>query len=237
MNKYIPGSVPVMLDAVNTGKLKKRRDWFMRKLNKHYAEAIERILNGTTFSKQDLRKHHKKKSKLHKNQKAIDSLFNNELNYIINNKFAFTTNRDADPLIIMGEELESVYCLLYTQSNQDENSITQSMQDTFENTDKFEYELHFKRNYTTDPKFNGGWVIRDNSIYGPQLNLMAGGFVDCGSYRHLDMVDCLLTRNEFVVSAPAVRGLGKGSYQLGCQILQLLMAYWIKQGKAYAHKR
>ena len=145
----------------------------MRKLNKHYAEAIERIKNGTTFSKQDVRNHHKKKSKLKQHQEAIGSLFNNELNYIINNKFVFTTNRDADPLIIIG----------------------------------------------------------------PQLNLMAGGFVDCGSYRHLDMVDCLLTRNEFVVSAPAVRGLGKGSYQLGCQILQLLMAHWIKQGKAYAHKR
>jgi|TARA_R110000823_G_scaffold276828_1_gene395437 hypothetical protein len=215
-----------------------RRDWYVRKVDKAWSEALYNQKNSETFTKHHVREHNKKQTKIDQHQEAIGSLFNNELNYIINNKFAFVTNRKADPLIVIGDEFETTYLPLKLNRTSDPSSITQTMSDVFAEQDRFTKEIHFKRNYTTDSKWNNGWVLKTgNPFYVPQLNMKAGGYVDCGSYRHLDHIDCLLTAHEYVICAPAVRGIGKGSYDYGARILSLLMAHWIKEGKRYAHKR
>ena len=73
--------------------------------------------------------------------------------------------------------------------------------------------------------------------WAPQLDLRAGGFVDIGLYKHFDHINCLLTRDEFVVTAQAVRGLGKGSYRRGGEILYNLQEQWRREAKNYSHVR
>ena len=213
------------------------RDWYARQLKIDWEKKLNSIKDSKTFTKKEIRANNKKKSKLDQHQEAIGCLFNNELNYLINNQFVFVTNRQADPLIVIGNNLETVYLPLYVTKTSSPKSITQSLSKVFEETDRFTKEIHFKRNYTTDPKWNLGWISRPENYHTPELNMKAGGYVDCGSYRHLDHIKALLTAHEFVLAAPAVRGLGKGSYEFGARILSLLMAHWIKEGKRYAHKR
>jgi len=50
-------------------------------------------------------------------------------------------------------------------------------------------------------------------------------------------VNALILRNEFVLSRRAVRGLGKGSYELGAKILYQLMAQWEREANKYAQRR
>jgi len=211
------------------------RDWYARKVTKAWQDYLNNKVKQKTFTKEEVRENNRKKDEKDQHQEAIGSLFNNELNYLINNQFVFVTNRHADPLVVVGDKFETVYAPIYFNRTSSSNSITQNLFDAFKEQDKFTKEIHFKRNYTTDPKWSNGWIQQPGQH--PQLNMRAGGYVDIGSYRHLDHIDCLLTAHEFVVSAPAVRGLGKGSYDFGARILALLMAHWIKEGKRYAHKR
>ena len=219
-----------------TKKTKTPRDWYARKVSKAWQDYLNNKVKQKTFTKEEVRENNRKKTDKDQHQEAIGSLFNNELNYLINNQFVFVTNRQADPLVVVGDKYETVYAPIYLNRTDSDNSITKNLFDTFKDIDKFTKEIHFKRNYTTDPKWNNGWILREGEVR-PELNLRSGGYVDIGSYRHLDHVEALLTAHEFVLSAPAVRGLGKGSYKFGARILALLMAHWIKEGKRYAHKR
>ena len=79
--------------------------------------------------------------------------------------------------------------------------------------------------------------IVDAEIGPYQLDLTAGGCCTRGSYRKVDCVNALILRNEFVLSRRAVRGLGKGSYELGAKILYQLMAQWEREANKYAQRR
>ena len=59
-----------------------------------------------------------------------------------------------------------------------------------------------------------------------------GGFVPVGIKEKADDVPAMLSKNEFVMTADAVRGMGNGSVQEGAQRLYNIMKQAEKIGRA-----
>ena len=61
-----------------------------------------------------------------------------------------------------------------------------------------------------------------------------GGFVPMGKKEKADDVPAMLSKNEFVMTADAVRGIGKGNVEKGAQRLYNLMGEAEKVGRGVA---
>ena len=70
----------------------------------------------------------------------------------------------------------------------------------------------------------GGSIPQTNSVpSGMQLDGRGGGFIPMGAKERKDDVPAMLAKNEFVMTADAVRGAGDGNVNVGAQRMYDLM--------------
>ena len=67
---------------------------------------------------------------------------------------------------------------------------------------------------------------------GTEMDLRGGGFVPIGAKEKADDVPARLSKNEFVITADAVRGIGGGNVEKGSKKLYNLMKNAEQVGKA-----
>ena len=72
-----------------------------------------------------------------------------------------------------------------------------------------------KKKGTRPKKAEGGLM----SMGGKELDLRGGGFVPMGKKERADDVPARLSKNEFVMTADAVRAAGGGSVQKGADLM------------------
>ena len=72
-----------------------------------------------------------------------------------------------------------------------------------------------KKKGTRPKKAEGGLM----SMGGNEMDLRGGGFVPMGAKERADDVPARLSKNEFVMTADAVRGAGGGSVQKGADLM------------------
>ena len=216
-----------------------KRDWYRRKLNKHWQEFFDRLANSKRFSKEEIRELDRERhDPITRHEFAIGSLIANHLNYFINNQFAITSDYNANTILFVGDKYETVYARMYNKDINDEDSITSTMADVWEKEDKFVEEINFKRDYASlIPRADWYDNPRVPSEWSPQLDFKDGGFVHQGSWAKTDSVNAYLMKNEWVVNAKACRGLGRGSYTFGAMILSKLCRHWEREANKYAHRR
>ena len=72
-----------------------------------------------------------------------------------------------------------------------------------------------KKKGTRPKKADGGLM----NLGGKEMDLRGGGFVPMGAKERADDVPARLSKNEFVMTADAVRGAGGGSVQKGADLM------------------
>ena len=72
-----------------------------------------------------------------------------------------------------------------------------------------------KKKGTRPKKAEGGLM----NLGGKEMDLRGGGFVPMGAKERADDVPARLSKNEFVMTADAVRGAGGGSVQKGADLM------------------
>jgi len=74
------------------------------------------------------------------------------------------------------------------------------------------------------PMANGGSIPQTNNVpNGMQIDGRGGGFIPMGARERKDDVPAMLAKNEFVMTADAVRGMGNGDVNEGAQRMYDLM--------------
>ena len=215
------------------------RDWYRRKLDKHWQEFHDELANSKRFSKKEIREFDRDRhDPVVRHQFAIGSLIMNDLNYLINNQFVITTDYSENTILFVGDKYETIYARLYSKDVNDIDSITSTMADVWDKEDKFIEEINFKRDYVKlIPRKDWYENPRIPSDWSPQIDFSDGGFVHQGSWAKTDSVNAYLMKNEWVVNSKAVRGLGRGSYKFGAMLLAKLCKHWERAANKYAHRR
>ena len=215
------------------------RDWYRRKLDKHWQEFHDELANSKRFSKKEIREFDRDRHDPDvRHQFAIGSLIMNDLNYLINNQFVITTDYSANTILFVGDKYETIYARLYSKDVNDIDSITSTMADVWDKEDKFIEEINFKRDYVKlIPRKDWYENPRIPSDWSPQIDFSDGGFVHQGSWAKTDSVNAYLMKNEWVENSKAVRGLGRGSYKFGAMLLAKLCKHWEREANKYAHRR
>jgi len=225
------------------------RDYWYRKCNHALQDWCNAWVGGARFNKKQLRELRRDRDKSEQHFQGLSSFINDHLNpYLFNNKYTMYMQRTGEKILVTdyATKLETVFIPLFTTGIEEDTSLTNCIAELGELEKKA--HLHFKRNYLKIGDYKQPvWVVStngpkerticDEEYRTPQLNMKSGGFVEQGSWRNVDHVNCLLTKNEFVITAPAVRGLGKGSYALGAAILHFMQDIWKREARQYAHKR
>ena len=219
---------------------KHSRDPYIRKLYAGYDQYLKNMENSKTLNKQELREEKRRRNSdpEHQHENMVRELFQNLNKYVFDDKMLilFQPRGDVANLIVVGEKYETYFGKLFTHKITDDESVFRLMAKAISDGDRYFQQVALKPLQHFDnemlPKF-----VHNPNYYTPQLDLRAGGYVDIGSYRHFDHINCLLTRDEFVVTAQAVRGLGKGSYRRGGEILYNLQEQWRREAKNYSHVR
>ena len=89
--------------------------------------------------------------------------------------------------------------------------------------------------YPIDNQYDSGiFISLKNSFILLELNSLveSGGFVPVGVKEKADDVPAMLSKNEFVLTADAVRGIGGGSVEKGSEKLYNVMKQAEQVGKA-----
>ena len=84
--------------------------------------------------------------------------------------------------------------------------------------------MEFKKYYDSLGKAEGG-------VAGLEMDARVGGFIPIGSKERADDVPARLSKNEFVMTADAVRGFGNGSVNKGAKKMYDMMYKLEEQGK------
>ena len=215
-----------------------RRDYYKRAINKHLQELVDDVNNGQRFSRKDEKAaaNGRQTNKDVQLDLKINDFITNGANYLIQGDLIVFCDRFSDRLIFVDSNREHVYFKIYETDINAEDSIYRGLKKAFEDAERFTQELYFKGKKINIPRAQ--WVdSKINSPYGVQLDFRDGGYVDRGSHRHVDCINALLTRHEFVITRTAMRGLGRGSYELATAILYQMMKQWEREAKHYAHRR
>ena len=214
------------------------RDYWLRKCNHAIQDYLNATVGGVRFNKKELRELRRNRAKTEQHFQGLSSFINDHLNpYLFNNKYTMYMQRTGEKILVtdFATKQETVFIPLFTTDIEEENSITNCIAELGDLEKKA--HLHFKRNYLKIGDYKVPLWTDSSHHHSPQLNMKGGGFTDVGSWREVDHLNCVLTRNEFVITAPAVRGLGKGSYELGATILHFMQDIWKREARQYAHKR
>tara|TARA_Y100001938_G_scaffold138680_1_gene204541 strand:- start:93 stop:722 length:630 start_codon:yes stop_codon:yes gene_type:complete len=209
-------------------------------MSKFHQELLDRNANAERPTKEDERNAVRVKCKEQQHGLKIADWVANCANFLFQGDLGIVTGKHGDTIIFFDNERESVYQRIHCTKLDHEDSIFGGLRHAVEFADKFTDQVHHKGEKVNVP--SPYWVAKYSKLYGrpygdPNLNFFHGGPVDKGSMRNLDTVYAILQHNEFVWTKKAVRGIGKGSYKLGSQILYLLMKQFEREAKNYAHRR
>jgi hypothetical protein len=83
-----------------------------------------------------------------------------------------------------------------------------------------DYDGYVEEGILTKPKYNMGGSVLPNGV---EMDYRAGGFIPMGSAEKADDVPARVSKNEFVMTADAVRAAGGGSVNKGAQKMYQLM--------------
>ena len=254
MNLYGRRTKARPYEAIYKEDLKKnRRDWYVRKLNKEMQKTLDELCNGQRFSAKevDKTKTERRWNKQVQFNRKISDWVRNRANYMMQGDFGMFCDAFAGTIVFFDGERESMYVKANHSTHDEEDSIYAGVRDALHSGDKYTQKIWFKgkNNMLKDhqPDKEVKWVFNIDAPLGPgindaevghyQLDMRDGGFCTKGSHRKVDCVNALILRNEFVLSRRAVRGLGKGSYELGAKILYQLMGQWEREANRYAQRR
>ena len=228
---------------------KKYRDWYEIKCKQWEQDMLDELANSRRQTKAEKRKVSRNEDpRKGDNIGAAMGYAINTLNYIVDGDFSFHGDRHGRTITAIHHGLgeEAVYMRLYTCPVTDEKSVFRTLKDTLLKEDELikEYSLKELRQEQINLNTDRGWWHHTDSIFSPQLCFKDGGAVTVGSDRLHDCVDarvggenCLITKQEHIVAAPEIAGLGFGSYALGHHFLFVLRNYWRHRGKKYAKRR
>jgi len=190
---------------------------------KVYTDRIQNDLNGF-FSDVKASEYFPKQAQLAEAKSTLASrLF--KLNRL-NDESELTINvaRNGDQLSIscMDQDIELHYTLSHSTTVSGENSSLNRMADV---VDEVEEAMQSAEGLKT-----ANWVSFNGN---PNLDVRSGGFIDLGDTpSDRDFVPALLTNNEFVLSAAAVRGLTNAlSVPHNSRVLEYLNNAWAQRGK------
>ena len=222
-------------------KKNKYSDHYHRKLRKALQEALDIKANNSRQSKAERKKENREKqSRLSDESKICQAVGSTiqSLNMIIDGNFSFHADRWGDTIVAINYPIgyEVVYKKIYVEKVDSENSVANTIKDTFEIEDRLKHEFDWKKIREKIAE-DRGWWYETHRPHSPQLKFKQGGKVASGSDTHFDCCDALIGKDEHIVEAPAVRGLGFGSYTLGHFLLYQLRNFWRMRGKNYAHRR
>ena len=254
MNLYGRRTKARPYEAIYKENLKKnRRDWYVRKLNKEMQKTLDELCNGQRFSAKEVDKNkvERRWNKQVQFNRKISDWVRNCANYMMQGDFGMFCDAFAGTIVFFDGERESMYVKANHSTHDEEDSIYAGVRDALHSGDKYTQKIWFKgkNNMLKDhqPDKEVKWVFNIDAPLGPgindaevghyQLDMRDGGFCAKGSHRKVDCVNALILRNEFVLSRRAVRGLGKGSYELGAKILYQLMGQWEREANRYAQRR
>tara|TARA_Y100000592_G_scaffold93665_1_gene157208 strand:+ start:36 stop:884 length:849 start_codon:yes stop_codon:yes gene_type:complete len=254
MNLYGRRTKARPYEAIYKENLKKnRRDWYVRKLNKEMQKTLDELCNGQRFSAKEVDKNkvERRWNKQVQFNRKISDWVRNCANYMMQGDFGMFCDAFAGTIVFFDGERESMYVKANHSTHDEEDSIYAGVRDALHSGDKYTQKIWFKgkNNMLKDhqPDKEVKWVFNIDAPLGPgindaevghyQLDMRDGGFCTKGSHRKVDCVNALILRNEFVLSRRAVRGLGKGSYELGAKILYQLMGQWEREANRYAQRR
>mgnify|MGYP003660835103 CR=1 FL=1 len=228
-------------------------DWLTRvhEDNKDYfiREAAEVLgmpeLLGQTPSRKQLREAVKKRN-IEKTKDPKDlSLFLlrrficTQYNRVYNSRFSFNYSGDFLYVMDLQGEFEHRFFLFETKSLHDKKSLFTAFKHLFDFQKAFQEDMNFDKGYFQTERFKDvmdpPWAHRGRS-HVAEMNLSEGGFVNHGTYKVYDCVPALVCRNEFVVTAEAIRGLGKGSYRRGAHFMYMLMSHFEEEAKQYPYE-
>ena len=254
MNLYGRRTKARPYEAIYKENLKKnRRDWYVRKLNKEMQKTLDNLCNSQRFSAKEVDKNKTERrwNKQVQFNRKISDWVRNCANYMMQGDFGMFCDAFAGTIVFFDGERESMYVKANHSTHDEEDSIYAGVRDALHSGDKYTQKIWFKgkNNMLKDhqPDKEVKWVFNIDAPLGPgindaevghyQLDMRDGGFCTKGSHRKVDCVNALILRNEFVLSRRAVRGLGKGSYELGAKILYQLMGQWEREANRYAQRR
>jgi hypothetical protein len=230
-----------------------KRDWYKRKVSKEMQRTLDELCNGQRFTAQQEKKGRAERrwdKEVQFNRKISDWV-KNCANYMMQGEFGLFCNSFAGTLIFFDGERESMYIKANHTTHDQDDSIYAGVAEALHSADKFTQKIWFKgknnmlKDYQPDKDIK--WVFNIDAPPGPgighaelgpyQLDLRDGGYCTRGSHRKVDCVNALILKQEFVLSRRSVRGLGKGSYDLGAKILYQLMGQWEREANKYAQRR
>ena len=229
-----------------------KRDWYARKVSAEVQKTLDEICNSQRFTARETRKGNSERrwSKEVQFNRKINDWIKKCANYLMQGDFGIFCDAFAGTIVFFDGERESMYVKANHTTHDQEDSIYAGLEEAMRKADYFTQKIIFKGKNDMLKAYRPPevmWVFREDAPPGPgigeaelgpyQLDLTAGGFCTRGSYRKVDCVNALILRNEFVLSRRAVRGLGKGSYELGAKILYQLMAQWEREANKYAQRR
>lgn len=166
---------------------------------------------------------------------------NKKFNCLLDNKYTMMS-LDLETMVVMDTsknyEVEHVFVCVSSKGMYEKNSFFNIFKDHFIQEERFFNDVNLqKRTLKLTEKMKPFWIQTERHQY-PQLNLMNGGFIDIENTtaRLFDTVEALVAKFEMVLTQEAVRGIGRGSYYKGSQVLWYLMDLYEQQAKQYSFK-
>jgi|TARA_E500000305_G_C3988439_1_gene220696 hypothetical protein len=218
--------------------MKRRSDWYFRKMSKFWQELLDDAANAKRPTKKERRNAKRVNDKAKQHGLKIADWVANCANFLFQGDLGIVTGKQGDTIIFFDNERESVYQRIHCTELDNEDSIFGGLKDSLEFADKFTQQIHHKGKKVNVP--SPYWVqqyYKGRAVGVPNLNFKEGGPVDVGSARELDTVYAIVQAFEFVWTKKAVRGAGKGSLDLGSKVLYLLMKQFEREAKNYAQRR
>ena len=221
-------------------------DWYAELCSEAEQEAYDALANSqrqTKKEKREVNRHRFKKE--HPIGDSIGSTLNS-LNHLIDQDLSFHGDRHGRIISVIhyGLGVERHYMSLYDCPITDEKSVYRTLTESYQIEDSVMQNFDYKAFREQRLNYDRGKWYHTSTYPLPQLMFMEGGAVTVGSDRLHDCVhanisgeNCLITKEEHIVEAPAILGLGFGSYTLGHHLLFKLRNHWRMRGKLYARQR
>jgi hypothetical protein len=145
--------------------------------------------------------------------KPKEYLFDNKLKFEVgpgeNEQEAVLNALFADEEGLIPEDRKQEYYNLYINNLYRSGDMNRS-----------DYDGYVEEGILTKPKYNMGGSVLPNGV---EMDYRGGGFIPMGSAEKADDVPARVSKNEFVMTADAVRAAGGGSVNKGAQKMYQLM--------------
>ena len=161
---------------------------------------------------------------------AVEAVEQQPKEYLFDNKLKFTVNPGeneqesvlnalfADEEGIIPEDRKQEYYNLYINNLYRSGDMKRS-----------DYDGYIEEGILTEPKYNNGGITNGYNMggnvlpQGMEMDYRGGGFIPMGSEERADDVKARVSKNEFVMTADAVRAAGGGSINEGAKKMYEVM--------------